>query len=289
VTLARAGRATAPSRLIYGPLVRAALREDLGDAGDVTTNAIVPTLARASATLVARAPGRIAGLEAALFAFHAFEPALTIDTLRSDGDDIAAGETLATVRGSARGVLGAERTALNLLARLCGIATMTAAYVRAVAPYPTRIVCTRKTTPGLRALEKYAVLCGGGANHRFGLYDAVLIKDNHIAVAGGVAEAIAAVRAGAGHLVACEVEVDTLTQLHEALAARADAILLDNMTLEAMREAVRLTAGRATLEASGSIDLDSVGAVAATGVDLISVGRLTHSAPALDIGLDIVS
>jgi nicotinate-nucleotide pyrophosphorylase (carboxylating) len=206
-----------------------------------------------------------------------------------DGDHIQPGSAVARVEGTMRSLLAMERTALNFLQRLSGIATLTAAYVRAAAPHRAAIVCTRKTTAGLRALEKYAVRAGGGANHRFGLYDAVLIKDNHIAIAGGVDAALRAVRRRAGHLVKVEIEVDTLAQLDEALAGGADVILLDNMGLDDLREAVRVTAGRALLEASGSVTLESVNAIAATGVDLISVGRLTHSAPALDIGLDVTT
>ena len=278
-----------PSPIVYRPLVHAALREDLGDAGDITSEAVVPAAAPATAAIVARRAGTLAGIEPALWAFRLLDPTLTIDVKVHDGERFEAGTTLATIAGSARAILAGERTALNLLARLTGIATATAAFVAAVEPYRAAISCTRKTTPGLRALEKYAVRAGGGVNHRFGLYDAVLIKDNHIAVAGGVTAAVRAARAGTGHLVKVEIEVDTLAQLREALAAGADAILLDNMSLEQMREAVAVTAGRALLEASGSVRLDTVNAIAATGVDVISVGSLTHSAPALDIGLDIVT
>jgi nicotinate-nucleotide pyrophosphorylase (carboxylating) len=275
------------SALLVEPVVRAALLEDLGAAGDVTTDAIVPLDARATARLVARRDGRLAGLEAALYAFRLLDPTIGVDVILGDGADLVSGAVIATVAGSARAILSAERTALNLLCRLSGIATATAAFVRAVAPHRAAIVCTRKTTPGLRALEKYAVRAGGGANHRFGLYDAVLIKDNHIAVAGGVTHAVLAAHAHAGHLVKVEVEVDTIEQLREAIDAGADAILLDNMSLDELREAVRINAGRALLEASGSATVENVAAIAATGVDLISVGWLTHSAPAVDIGLDI--
>jgi nicotinate-nucleotide pyrophosphorylase (carboxylating) len=287
VTRLEAKRALSPRAIALEPIVRAALMEDLGDAGDVTTDAIVSPESRATASLVARRDGRLAGLDAALCAFRLLDPGVRIDVALPDGADLEPGATIATVSGSARGILSAERTALNLVARLSGIATATAAFVRAVAPHPATIVCTRKTTPGLRALEKYAVRAGGGSNHRFGLYDAVLIKDNHVALAGGVAPAIHAARSHVGHLVKIEVEVDTLVQLHEAIAAGADVILLDNMSVDELREAVRVTAGAALLEASGSVTLDNVGAIAATGVDLISVGWLTHSAPALDIGLDV--
>jgi nicotinate-nucleotide pyrophosphorylase (carboxylating) len=275
--------------LMVEPIVRAALAEDLGGAGDITTDAIVPVGASATASLVARHDGRLAGLDAALWAFRLLDPQVDAEIRLRDGADLAAGATIAVISGSARAILTAERTALNLLCRLSGIATATAAFVRAVLAHRAKIVCTRKTTPGLRALEKYAVRAGGGANHRFGLYDAVLIKDNHVALAGGVAPAVRAARAAAGHLVKIEVEVDSLAQLHEALAAEADVVLLDNMSLDELREAVRITAGRALLEASGSATLATVAAIASTGVDLISVGWLTHSAPALDIGLDITT
>ena len=273
-------------RIAYEDVVRGALREDLGAAGDLTSDAVVPATARAVCALVARRAGTLAGIEPALLAFRLLDDGVVIERERSDGDRVAAGATIATVSGSARALLGAERTALNILSRLSGIATLTAAYVAAAAPPPAAIVCTRKTTPGLRALEKYAVRAGGGANHRFGLYDAILIKDNHVAIAGGVAEAIRAARASVGHLVKLEVEVDDLAQLRSALDAGADVILLDNMSPEQLAEAVRITGGRARLEASGSVSPENVNAIAATGVDLISVGRLTHSAPALDIGLD---
>jgi nicotinate-nucleotide pyrophosphorylase (carboxylating) len=273
-------------KIVYEDIVRAALREDFGAAGDLTCDAVIPLEARAVAALVARRAGTLAGIEPALLAFCLLDDGVAIERERNDGDRLEAGATIATVTGSARALLGAERTALNILTHLSGIATLTAAYVAAAAPHAVSIVCTRKTTPGLRALEKYAVRAGGGANHRFGLYDAILIKDNHIAVAGGVAEAIRDARAGAGHLVKVEVEVDDLAQLRSALDAGADVILLDNMSVETLAEAVRITGGRARLEASGSVTLDNVNAIAATGVDMISVGRLTHSAPALDIGFD---
>ena len=276
----------APPRIAYEDLVKAALREDLGAAGDLTSDAVVPAGARAVAALVARRAGTLAGIDPALLAFRLLDDGVVVERERNDGDRVEAGATIATVRGSARALLAAERTAINILSHLSGIATLTAAYVAAAAPHAAAIVCTRKTTPGLRALEKYAVRAGGGANHRFGLYDAILIKDNHVAIAGGVGQAIRAARAGTGHLVKVEVEVDDLAQLQVALDARADVILLDNMSVETLAEAVRITAGRARLEASGSVSLDNVNAIAATGVDLISVGRLTHSAPALDIGLD---
>lgn len=281
-------RLPAPYPILYEPLLRRALREDLGRAGDLTTDAIVPASARAQARLVARSAGCVAGLAIATRAFTLLDPTVEIDVAAADGETAAAGATLATLSGPARAILTGERVALNLLGRLCGIATATRRMVEAVRPHRAKIVCTRKTTPGLRLLEKYAVRAGGGENHRFGLDDAVLIKDNHLAVAGGVLPAIELVRRSVGHLVKVEVEVDTLAQLEEALRAGVDAVLLDNMDLDTLAEAVRLVAGRAITEASGGIRLETVAAIAATGVDLLSVGWLTHSAPALDVALDIV-
>lgn len=273
--------------LIVEPVVRAALAEDLGRAGDVTARACVPESARLKAVFAARREGRIAGLACARLAVRALDPTARFEARVADGDDVVAGAVLAEVEADARSLLSAERTALNLLGRLSGIATLTRAYVRAVADAGARIADTRKTTPGLRALEKHAVLCGGGINHRFGLDDAILIKDNHIAVCGGdVAEAVRRARAFAGHLMKVEVEVDGLDQLEAALAEGPDVVMLDNFSLEDLRRAVALTAGRAVLEASGGVSLDTVAAIAATGVDVISVGALTHSAPALDVGLD---
>jgi nicotinate-nucleotide pyrophosphorylase (carboxylating) len=276
-------------RILVEPIVRGALLEDLGRAGDITTDAIVPQDCQAEAFFVAREAGSISGLETALLAFTLLEPASELEILRPSGSTVSAGETIAVVRSSARAILTGERTALNILGRLCGIATMTSRYVAAVAGTTTHIVCTRKTTPGLRALEKEAVRNGGGHNHRFGLDDAVLIKDNHIAVAGGIRPAIERARAHIGHLVKIELEVDTLAQLQEALDLKVDLILLDNMSTEQLKQAVRTTAGRAILEASGSMNLERVAEVAGTGVDLISVGALTHSSRTLDIGLDIRS
>ena len=273
--------------LLWEEAVRRALAEDLGRAGDLTSDAIVPPDLVAEARLVARAAGRIAGLAPALAAFRLLDPAVESEVALPDGSDADAGATIATVRGPARAILAAERTALNFLGHLSGIATATRDLVAAVAGHRARIVCTRKTTPGLRALEKHAVRAGGGANHRFGLDDAVLIKDNHVALAGGVAPAIERARAAAGHLVKIEVEVDTLDQLDEALAAGTDAVLLDNMPLEVLRQAVERARGRAITEASGGITAETAAAVAATGVDLISAGWLTHSAPALDVALEV--
>lgn len=268
------------------PLVRAALLEDLGRAGDITTNAIVPREAQAVTALVSRQTGVVAGLDLALLAFRLIEPALTVSVARPDGSRVAPGEVIATIAGPARGMLSAERTALNFLCHLSGVATATASVVAATRGHKARVVCTRKTMPGLRAVEKYAVRAGGGANHRFGLDDAVLIKDNHVAIAGSVREAVRRARAGVGHMVKIELEIDTMPQLQEALGLGVDAVLLDNMGPETLREAVAMVGDRAITEASGRITAATAGAVAAAGVDLISVGWLTHSVPALDIGLD---
>ncbi|MES1240086.1 MAG: carboxylating nicotinate-nucleotide diphosphorylase [Acidobacteriota bacterium] len=273
--------------LLYEPLVRRALEEDLGRAGDLTSDAVLPPDLKAEALIVSRKPGRVAGLEASVSAFRILDPTVDIEFQKRDGRDAAAGETLAVVRGPARSLLSAERTALNLLGRLCGVATTTRDLVALVAPHGTRIVCTRKTTPGLRALEKYAVKAGGGSNHRFGLDDAVLIKDNHVALAGGIRPAVERARAYVGHLVKIELEVDSLDQLREALDLGVDVVLLDNMSIETLREAVALAKGKALTEASGGITPQTAPAVAATGVDMISVGWLTHSSPALDVALDV--
>jgi nicotinate-nucleotide pyrophosphorylase (carboxylating) len=266
--------------------VDAALREDLGAAGDITSAATIPASATATATFGARQPGVIAGLPFAAAAFHAIDPTVRFEALIADGQPIASGAILARVSGNARAILSAERVALNYLTHLSGIATATARLVERVRHTRARILDTRKTTPGLRLIEKYAVACGGGQNHRIGLYDAILIKDNHIAVASGVGEAIRRARAHAPG-VKLEIEVGSLAELDEALAERPDIILLDNMPVETMRTAVDRVAGRALLEASGNITLATVQAVAETGVDYISSGAITHSAPALDIGLDI--
>jgi nicotinate-nucleotide pyrophosphorylase (carboxylating) len=274
--------------LLVAPIVRAALAEDLGRAGDITAQACVPADARLTADFVARRGGVVAGLACVRLAMAELAPGVRIDPLSADGQAVPAGTTLVRVSGSARAILTAERTALNLLGRLCGIATLTQDFVDAIAGTNASITDTRKTTPGLRALEKYAVRCGGGTNHRFGLDDAILIKDNHVAACGSVGEAIRRAKAFAGHLVKVEVEVDSLLQLREALAHDPDVIMLDNFTVEDMREAVKLVDGRIKLEASGGITLDTVRAFAETGVDVISVGALTHSAKVLDIGLDAV-
>jgi len=273
--------------ILIEPVVRAALIEDLGRAGDVTAAACLPAGEQITATFAARAEGRLAGLDCARLAVAAMDPAARFQTNRGDGDDIAVGEVIARVSGDARAILSSERVALNLLSRLCGVATLTRTYVRAVEGTKARIVCTRKTTPGLRALEKYAVRCGGGVNHRFGLDDAILIKDNHIAACGGVAKALERAQAAAGHLMKIEIEVDRLDQLEEALPFAPDVIMLDNFALADLRAAVERVAGAVVLEASGGVSLSTVRAIAETGVDAISVGALTHSAPILDIGLDI--
>jgi nicotinate-nucleotide pyrophosphorylase (carboxylating) len=266
--------------------VRAALLEDLGRAGDITTDAVIPLTAQARVALVARDPGTIAGLDFAKTAFALIDPGITFETKIPDASRVAPGDIIATITGPARGILTAERVALNFLGPLCGIATATRAIADSIAHTRARITCTRKTTPGLRFAQKYAVRCGGGANHRFGLDDAILIKDNHIAIAGGIAQALRAAKAAAGHLVKIEIEVDTLAQLAEALEFNPDAVLLDNMTAATLIEAVRMVAGRATTEASGRITPETAPAIAESGVDLISAGWLTHSAKILDIGLD---
>jgi len=276
-------------RLIIEPLVRAALVEDLGRAGDITTDAIVPAGDQARMAIVARQAGAIAGLDLAALAFELVDPRLAFGAVVSDGAKVKAGDTLALVSGPARGLLTGERVALNFLGRLSGIATATSAVVAAISPHPTRVVCTRKTTPLLRGIEKYAVRAGGGSNHRFGLDDAVLIKDNHIAVAGGVTWAIQRARAAIGHLVKIEVEVDTLAQLEEALTVGVEAVLLDNMSLADLCTAVAMCKGKAVTEASGGINLANAPDIAATGVDIISLGWLTHSVAVLDVGLDDAS
>ncbi|WP_372073802.1 carboxylating nicotinate-nucleotide diphosphorylase [Tistrella mobilis] len=273
--------------ILVEPILRAALIEDLGRAGDITSAAVIPAGAHMAAVMAARQPGVMAGGTVAALAFRLLDPGVETRIIIPDGAAVVPGDVVMTIEGPARSVLGAERVALNLACRLAGIATATAGLVAAAAPHQARITCTRKTTPGLRLLEKYAVRAGGGANHRFGLDDAVLIKDNHIAVAGGAGIAIRRARAHVGHLVKIEVEIDRLDQLDEVLEAGADAILLDNMTPAELAEAVARIGGRAITEASGRITRETVGAVAASGVDLISAGWLTHSAPILDLGLDM--
>ena len=273
-------------RVLIEPIVRAALLEDLGRAGDITSDAVVPANARVEAVMAARQPGVVAGLDASLLTFELLDPDLNIERVCADGERVERGQTVARISGRARPVL-AERTALNLISRLSGVATATRSLVDAIGNHKAKIVCTRKTTPGLRILEKEAVRLGGGANHRFGLDDAMLIKDNHVALAGGVAVALQRAREHAGHLVKIELEVDTLDQLAEALEHGVDAVLLDNMDPPTLRRAVAMVAGRAVTEASGRITRETVPEIAAAGVDLISSGWITHSAPILDLGLDI--
>jgi nicotinate-nucleotide pyrophosphorylase (carboxylating) len=301
--------------LLVAPVVRAALAEDLGRAGDITAMACVPADAQLRCVFAARRGGVVAGLACVRLALAELDPAVVFEPLAHDGQVVAAGTNLAQISGNARAILTAERTALNLLGRLCGIATLTqdyvdavaertalnfachlsgiatatAAWVEALAGTSARVLDTRKTLPGHRALQKYAVRCGGGVNHRFGLDDAILIKDNHVAACGSVGEAVRRAKAFAGHLVKVEVEVDSLIQLQEALAHDPDVVMLDNFSLEDMRQAVAIVAGRVTIEASGGITLETVRDVAETGVDVISVGALTHSAKVLDIGLDAIS
>jgi nicotinate-nucleotide pyrophosphorylase (carboxylating) len=282
------GMTSFPHDLI-APALDIALAEDLGLTGDITTNATIPADARAKAVIGARKPGRIAGLPIAAAAFRRLDEAAEFRILVGDGQDAGTGQAIAEIAGNARALLTAERVALNFLGHLSGIATHTRAFASAIEGTKARICCTRKTTPGLRALEKYAVRMGGGVNHRFGLFDAVLIKDNHIAAAGGLAAAVERARALAGHLVKIEVEVDTIGQLREVLRYPVDAVLLDNMTPDQLREAVAIAGGKVILEASGGVTLDTVRGIAETGIDLISSGALTHSSPVLDLGLDFVS
>lgn len=272
--------------ILFEDLVRRTLLEDLGRAGDLTSDAVIPEDQQMTVALVARQAGVVAGLDVASLVFRLIDPAAIIDIERQDGSAVSAGQTLARIEGSARALLTAERTALNFLCHMSGIASATAKLCQAVKGHKAQIVCTRKTTPGLRALEKYALRAGGGGNHRFGLDDAILIKDNHIAIAGGIRPAVERAKANAGHLVKIEVEVDTLDQLEELLPLGADVVLLDNMPVETLRRAVTMIDGRMISEASGGITFANAADVAATGVDLISFGWLTHSAPALDIGLD---
>jgi nicotinate-nucleotide pyrophosphorylase (carboxylating) len=274
-------------RLLVEPIVRAALAEDLGRAGDITSDAVVPEDARIEAVIAARQPGVLAGLEAGLLAFELLDPTLRIERLVPEGSRVERGQAVARIVGRARPVLAAERTALNLVCRLSGVASATRSLVDAIEGHKAKIVCTRKTTPGLRILEKEAVRLGGGANHRFGLDDAMLIKDNHVAMAGGVGPALRRAKQAAGHLVKIELEVDTLDQLAEALEEGMDAVLLDNMDPPTLRRAVAMVDGRAVTEASGRITRETAPAIAAAGVDLISSGWITHSAPILDLGLDI--
>jgi len=277
-----------PHAILIEPLVRQALAEDLGRAGDITTDAIIPAEAIVRAVIAAREPGVVAGLIAAELAFRLIDPAVRLVARAPDGAVIAKGDVIADLEGPARAILTAERVALNFMGRLSGVATATHQLVSRIAGTKARIICTRKTTPGLRVLEKYAVRCGGGLNHRFGLDDAVLVKDNHIAAAGGIEAAVVALRGRLGPMVKIEIEVDTLEQLETALALGIDAILLDNMPPETMARAVAITKGRAKFEASGGVTLERVRAIAESGVDYISSGAITHSAKSLDLGLDFL-
>ena len=273
-------------KLLVQQAVEATLAEDLGLAGDITTDPIIAADAQGEAAIVAREPGVIAGLDLAEAAFKTLDPEARFTRVVNDGGKVETCDIIAKVMGRTRALLTAERTALNFFCHLSGIATLTSAYVAKVQGTTARIACTRKTTPGLRAFEKFAVRCGGGVNHRFGLYDAVLVKDNHIAAAGGIEAALRLLRARSSHLVKIEVEVDTLAQLEEALQFEVDAVLLDNMDTATLKKAVGLTNGRALMEASGGVSLETVAGIAATGVDLISVGALTHSPRSLDSSLD---
>ena len=276
------------SLLAIDEAVQRALNEDLGRAGDITSIATIPEATQAHAVLIARQAGVIAGLPLAVAVFQKLSPDINIQAHFRDGGTVASGVHVLTISGPARAVLAGERTALNFVGRLSGIATLTSDYVRHTAGTKLRICCTRKTTPGLRALEKYAVRCGGGFNHRFGLDDAILIKDNHVAVAGGVRPVLQRARAHVGHLVKIEIEVDTMAQLREALdSGLADVVLLDNMDIATLTEAVKLANGRVVLEASGGVTLQSIAKIARTGVDYVSCGALTHSAPNFDVALDI--
>lgn len=274
--------------VILEPIVRLALSEDLGRAGDLTTDATISPDTKMSVVIAARKPGIIAGLDAAAHTLHLIDPTMGLAIEKPDGSAIAPGDVIGRLDGTARSILTAERTMLNFIGRLSGVATMTRTFVDAVAHTDAKIVCTRKTTPGHRALEKRAVRCGGGTAHRYGLDDAILIKDNHIAACGSVAEAMMRAKAYAGHLRMIEIEVDTLDQLEEALKFAPHAILLDNMDNDMLRRAVGIIDGRVTTEASGGVNLSTVAGIAETGVDYISVGALTHSAPNLDVGLDVV-
>jgi nicotinate-nucleotide pyrophosphorylase (carboxylating) len=274
--------------VMIDPAVRAALLEDLGRGGDLTTDSIVPVGTQTRTALVARQAGVVAGLDFAATAFRLIDPAIKVDIALPDGSRLRPGDLIATISGPARGILTAERTALNFLCHLSGVASATRGIADAIEGTRAKVCCTRKTMPGLRFAQKYAVRVGGGSNHRFGLDDAVLIKDNHIAIAGGVRPAVERARAGVGHLVKIELEVDTLAQLEEALTLKVDAVLLDNMGPDMLRQAVGMVDGRAITEASGRIRPDTAPAIAASGVDLLSVGWLTHSATVLDVGLDFV-
>lgn len=274
--------------IILDPIVRLTLAEDLGRAGDLTTDATIPPGTRMKASIRARQAATLAGLDAAAYALKLVDSTLALEIENGDGARVSPGDTIATLEGPARSILIAERPMLNFIGRLSGVATLTAAFADAIAHTRAKIVCTRKTTPGHRALEKRAVRCGGGTSHRYGLDDAILIKDNHIAACGSITAALQRAHAYAGHLRMVEIEVDTLEQLEEALAAKPHAVLLDNMTPETLRLAVAMVDGQCTTEASGGVTLETVAAIAETGVDFISSGALTHSAPNIDVGLDVV-
>ncbi|MCI4644281.1 MAG: carboxylating nicotinate-nucleotide diphosphorylase [Hyphomonadaceae bacterium] len=274
--------------IVLDPIVRLTLAEDLGRAGDLTTDATIPADTQMSAQIRARVPGVVAGLDAAAYALKLVDDSVTLEIALPDGSAIKPGDTIATLTGTARSILIAERPMLNFIGRLSGVATHTSRFAGAIAHTSARVVCTRKTTPGHRALEKRAVRCGGGTAHRYGLDDAILIKDNHIAACGSISAALERAHAYAGHLRMVEIEVDTLDQLKEALAGRPHAVLLDNMSPDTLREAVAMVDGACTTEASGGVTLETIAAIAETGVDFISVGALTHSAPNIDVGLDVI-
>ena len=274
--------------LLIEPVVRDALREDLGLAGDVTASAVIAPKARFKAEFRAREAGVSAGIDCARLAMEMMDHQIRFETLLPDGSVVKPGDVIARVEGKARAILAAERVALHLLCHLSGVATLTAKYVAVVEGTKAKIACTRKTLPNLRGLQKHAVKCGGGHNHRYGLDDAILIKDNHIAICGGVSQAMERAKAGVGHTMKIEIEVDSIAQLKQALPFAPDVLLLDNFTLDMYAEAVKLAAGKTILEASGGVNLDTVRAIAEAGVDVISIGALTHSAPAFDIGLDAV-
>lgn len=276
-------------RILIESIIRNALLEDLGLAGDITSQAVIEEKHCSQVAMISREDGVLAGVEIAALAFTLVDPTLLVEFHKKDGDILSAGEVVAVIKGSSRAILTAERTALNFISHLSGIASVTHQIVKAIAGTKAHLVCTRKTTPGLRAMEKYAVRCGGGMNHRFALYDAILIKDNHIAIAGSVAKALEQAKQNAGHMVKIEVEVDTLEQLEEVLAIGVDAVLLDNMRPDMLKQAVTMVNHRAITEASGRITPQTARAVAESGVDLISVGWITHSAPILDIGLDFLA
>ena len=274
------------SHVILEPLVRRALEEDLGRGGDITSDSVIPVEARARVVMAARQEGVIAGLDAAEIAFKLVDASLAVRRFKTEGAEVRLGDEVMEIEGRARSILTAERVALNFVGRMSGIATLTHKMVKAVGNHKAKICSTRKTTPGMRAVEKYAVKAGGGMNHRLGLDDAILIKDNHIAIAGGIAVALRRAKENAGHMVKIEIEVDTLAQLKEVLEEGADVVMLDNMSLEDMAAAVKMVAGRAVVEVSGGVTLERIPQIAATGVDMISAGTLTHSAPNFDVGLD---